>query len=65
MAKKKRRRKRTTSEKIFLALSILIAISMILSLFVGFATSRSTGGAPMPIESVYGPAAVFISSLLW
>ncbi len=31
-----RKRKRTTSEKVMLVLSILIAISMILALFVSF-----------------------------
>jgi hypothetical protein len=61
MAKRKGKRRRTTSEKIFLALSILIALSMILSLFVGFAASRDTGGAPLPIETVAGTAAIFIS----
>jgi|GEM_PF-2176202 hypothetical protein len=38
MAKRvKGRRKRTTSEKVFLILSVLIALSMILALFVSFA----------------------------
>lgn len=37
MAKRvKGRRKRTTSEKIFLVLSVLIALSMVLALFVSF-----------------------------
>ncbi len=37
MAKRKVRRKRTFSEKVMMVLSILIAISMILALFVSFA----------------------------
>jgi hypothetical protein len=40
MAKKKVARKRTTSEKVMIVLSVLIAISMILALIVSF--------APMP-----------------
>jgi predicted nucleic acid-binding Zn ribbon protein len=40
MAKSKvRKRKRTTSEKVMLVLSVLIAISMILALFVSFGAS--------------------------
>lgn len=34
---KKRRRKRTFSEKVMIVLSILIALSMILALFASFA----------------------------
>jgi len=61
MAKRKGKRRRTTSEKVFIALSILIALSMILSLFVGFATSRNTGQAPLPVETIAGTAAIFFS----
>lgn len=52
MAKKSHKKRRSTSEKIMIILGILIAISMMLSLFVGLGSSRSRrGNAPLP-ESV-------------
>lgn len=44
MAKKKVARKRTTSEKVMIVLSVVIALSMILALFVAFAPQATTGG---------------------
>lgn len=35
--RRKQRRKRTLSEKVFIVLGIIIALSMVLSLVVGFA----------------------------
>ena len=43
MAKKKSRRRRTFSEKVMIVLSILIAISMIATLFIAFAP-QAIGG---------------------
>lgn len=43
MAKKKVARKRTTSEKVMIVLSVLIALSMVLALFVAFAPQTTTG----------------------
>lgn len=48
MAKKSRKRKRSTSEKVMIVLGILIALSMILSLFVGLGASGDAGNAPLP-----------------
>ncbi len=49
MAKKSRKRRRSTSEKIMIILGILIALSMMLSLFVGLGSSRrGQGNAPLP-----------------
>jgi hypothetical protein len=42
MASKPRRRKRTTSEKVMIVLSLLIAISMILALIVSFGPSAAS-----------------------
>jgi hypothetical protein len=50
MAKKKRKRRRSTSEKVIMILGILIALSMILGLFVGLGGGRSGEQAPLPIE---------------
>lgn len=52
MAKRKtKRRKRTTSEKVVLVLGILIALSMILSLFIGFSgRSRRSDSGSLPVE---------------
>ncbi|MFQ5398026.1 MAG: hypothetical protein ACE5E7_00345 [Anaerolineae bacterium] len=41
MAKKKRRRRRTFSEKAIMALGLIIALSMILSLVVSFSSGHS------------------------
>jgi predicted nucleic acid-binding Zn ribbon protein len=43
MAKRKRRRPRTFSEKVMIVLSILIAISMVLALFASFAAGGQAG----------------------
>jgi hypothetical protein len=49
MAKKKARRKRSTSEKVMIVFGIIIALSMIFSLFVGLGGGGTTGGnAPLP-----------------
>ena len=57
MAKKKRRRKRSFSEKIMIVLGILIALSMLVSLIAGLGSGSSTGNAPLPenerIEEIY------------
>jgi hypothetical protein len=57
MAKKKRRRKRSTSEKVMLVLGIIIALSMLASLIVGLGSGGSQGNAPLPeserIEEIY------------
>jgi hypothetical protein len=45
MAKKKRRRKRSFSEKIMIVLGIIIALSMLASLIVGL----GSGGANSPL----------------
>ena len=37
MAKRKTRRRRTTAEKVFMVMGILIALSMVLALFASFA----------------------------
>lgn len=63
MAKKKKgKRRRTTSEKIIIVLGIIIAISMILSLFVGLGgRSRSSAGNSsglLPGDSAYSIALV-------
>ena len=42
MASKSRRRKRTTSEKVMIVLSRLMAISMILALIVSFVPSAAS-----------------------
>ena len=50
MARKKARRRRTTSEKVMLVLGILIALSMLFSLIVGLGSGGGdgTGNAPLP-----------------
>ncbi|MGD8583902.1 MAG: hypothetical protein PVJ75_00970 [Chloroflexota bacterium] len=52
MARKKARRKRSTSEKAFIVVGIIIALSMLLSLFVGLGSSgrssSSSSNAPLP-----------------
>jgi hypothetical protein len=53
MAKKRRKRRRSTSEKVMIVLGILIALSMMLSLFIGLGTSGSRGNAPLPFEEFY------------
>jgi ABC-type nitrate/sulfonate/bicarbonate transport system permease component len=40
--KRARKRRRSTSEKIFIVLSIIIALSMILALFVSFGAGTSS-----------------------
>jgi hypothetical protein len=54
MAKRKvTKRKRTTSEKIFIVLSILIAIGLLLGSFMaGGSTSTGTPGSSLPSELV-------------
>lgn len=44
MAKRKTRRRKTFSERVMMVLSILIAISMILALFVQFGGPATHGG---------------------
>ena len=57
MAKKKRRRKRSFSEKIMIILGILIALSMLVSLIAGLSSGGSHTNAPLPeserIEEIY------------
>jgi hypothetical protein len=48
MAKKRKRRKRTTSEKVMLVLGVLIALSMILALIAGLGSGHRTGQTPLP-----------------
>jgi hypothetical protein len=49
MAKRKARRRRTTSEKVMLVLGILIALSMLVSLIAGLGGgSDPTGNSPLP-----------------
>jgi len=55
MAKKSRKRKRSTSEKVMIVLGIIIAFSMLLSLFVGLG-SRSSGNRPLPESEQFEPA---------
>lgn len=45
MAKKKRARQRTTAEKVFITLGVLIALSMILALLVNFTPTPKARGA--------------------
>jgi hypothetical protein len=51
MAKRKTKRRRTTTEKVILVLGLLIAVSMILTLFAGFGASASLGnsGGSLPV----------------
>jgi hypothetical protein len=55
MAKKKRRRKRSVSEKVMIVLGILIALSMLASLIVGLGSGGAN--APLPeserMEEIY------------
>ena len=57
MAKKKRRRKRSFSEKIMIILGILIALSMLVSLIAGLSSGGIRSNAPLPeserIEEIY------------
>jgi len=54
MAKRKKlKRRRTKSEIVMIVLGMLIALSMILSLFVGLGQSRSDGNAPLPPDQLY------------
>lgn len=55
MAKKSRKRKRSTSEKVMIVLGILIAISMLLSLFVGLGSS-GRNNSPLPENERFEPA---------
>ena len=55
MAKKSRKRRRSTSEKVMIVLGILIAISKLLSLFIGLGSSGS-GQAPLPENERFEPA---------
>ena len=49
MAKRKARRRRSTSEKVMIVLGILIALSMLFSLFVGLGSSGdNSGNSPLP-----------------
>jgi hypothetical protein len=48
MAKKTRRRRRSTSEKVMLVLGIIIALSMLVSLIAGLGTSGRDNNAPLP-----------------
>jgi hypothetical protein len=50
MARRKARRRRSTSEKVMIVLGILIALSMLFSLFVGLGGGGGdhTGNAPLP-----------------
>ena len=49
MAKRKvRKRRRTTSEKVMIVLGIIIALSMLFSLFVGLGSSGDPSNAPLP-----------------
>jgi hypothetical protein len=51
MAKKRHKRRRSTSEKILIILGILITLSMVASLIAGLGSGgRSDGQAPLPIE---------------
>ena len=50
MAKRKKRRKRTFSEKVMFVLGILIALSMIFALIAGLSGGRSLGRAPLTYE---------------
>jgi hypothetical protein len=57
MAKKTRRRKRSTSEKIMVVLGILIALSMLVSLIAGLGSSGNNTNAPLfedeRVEEIY------------
>ncbi len=60
MAKRKKRRKRTISEKVMLVLGILIALSMISALIAGLGSGKSLGRAPLTIEwGEYDSVSVF------
>ncbi|HSG17813.1 MAG TPA: hypothetical protein VLE70_16025 [Anaerolineae bacterium] len=50
MARRKARRRRSNSEKVMIVLGILIALSMLFSLFVGLGGggSDSLGNSPLP-----------------
>jgi len=48
MAKRSKRRRRTTSEKVMLVLGVRIALSMIFALIVGLGSRGSGGQAPLP-----------------
>ena len=75
MAKKKRR-KRSFSEKIMIVLGIIIALSMLASLIVGLGSGGANSNAPLPederMEEIYvepvsaidgnQPALVWLSS---
>ena len=50
MAKKRRKRRRTATQKILIVLGILITLSMVFALFAGLSGGRSRGQAPLPIE---------------
>ncbi len=56
MAKKSRKRKRSTSEKVMIVLGVIIAFSMLLSLFVGLGSSRRGSNAPLPESERFEPA---------
>jgi nitrate reductase gamma subunit len=66
MAKRRiKKRKRTTSEKIFIVFSILIAISMVLGLFASFAAQPAETlppGSSLPTHLVYWAQAAGIFS---
>ena len=48
MTRRKARRKRSTSEKMMIVLGILIALSMLFSLFVGLGSGGGSSNAPLP-----------------
>jgi hypothetical protein len=51
MAKRKMKRRRSTTEKVIIVLGLLIAVSMILTLFAGFgaANRAGTSGSSLPL----------------
>jgi hypothetical protein len=67
MAKKSTRRRRSTSEKVMIVLGILIALSMLISLFAGLGGSRrsssSTGNAPLPESERFEAPVAPVSAL--
>lgn len=48
MAKRKSKRRRSTSETIFIIFGLIIALSMILSLVVGLGSRGRSSNAPLP-----------------